>query len=455
VVAIGLIIGSSVWLYQTVQAVASEWTLTRPEFGDVAEPSAQQPSGEGNGVTSGGESPQPISVTQADAWEGHERVTILLLGIDRRCDEEGPVRTDSMMLVTVDPVGLSGATLSLPRDLWVEIPGFGVDRINQAHYIGEAYQYPGGGPGLAVDTVEATLGIAVNYYVAVNFDAFVEVVDTIGGIDVSVTETIDDPDYPDNCYGFDPFYIEAGGHHLDGATALKYARTRATAGGDIDRAGRQQQVVLAVRDRVLRLEMLPQLITEAPSLWRTMQDNVRTNLTLEEAIQLVRLGQQIPNGSIQTAVLDYNYVYNETTPDGQQVLVPLRDEIRQLRDEIFAPPVIPTPVIEDLPILIEQEAARIAIYNGTEVFGLAGDTEAYLRDFNLNIVEVGNADSSDYRSSQIIDYGSHPGTTRYIAQLLSVPPLNISSATKTSGEFDVLVIVGSDWQLPGQESSTP
>jgi LCP family protein required for cell wall assembly len=360
-----------------------------------------------------------------------------------------------MMLVTVDPVGLSGATLSLPRDLWVEIPGFGVDRINQAHYIGEAYQYPGGGPGLAVDTVEATLGISVNYYVAVNFEAFVEVIDTIGGIDVHVTETIDDPDYPDNCYGYDPFYIESGAHHLDGATALKYARTRATLTGDIDRAARQQQVVLAARDRVLRLDMLPQLIAEAPSLWRTMQTNVRTNMTLEEAIQLVRLAQQVPDGSIRTAVLDYNYVYNETTPDGQQVLVPLRDEIRVLRDEIFAPPAIPTPVIEDLPILIEEENARVAIYNGTTTFGLAADTEDYLSRFNLNIVEVGNADSAEYRSSQIIDYGSHPGTTRYIAQLLSVPPLNISSATKAPGEFDVLVIVGNDWQLPGQEPLTP
>lgn len=179
------------------------------------------------------------------------------MGIDQRCDEEGPAHTDTMMVLTIDPVGLSAAMLSLPRDLWVEIPNFGVDRINQANYYGEIYEYPGGGQALAVQTVEALLGVPIDYYVAVNFDAFVEVVDLIGGIDIDVPEAIDDPDYPDQCYGYDPFSIAAGEQQLDGEAALKYARTRATFGGDVDRAGRQQAVILAVRQKIFDLNSIP------------------------------------------------------------------------------------------------------------------------------------------------------------------------------------------------------
>jgi LCP family protein required for cell wall assembly len=372
------------------------------------------------------------------------------MGIDQRCDESGPNHTDSMMLVTIDPVGLSAAVMSLPRDMWVEIPGFEVDRINQAHYYGEAYEYPGGGPALAVETVEAFLGIQIDYYATVNFDAFIEVVDQIGGIDITVPEAIDDPTYPDRCYGYDPFSIEAGEYHLDGEAALKYARTRATLGGDVDRAARQQAVVLAVRDQVLSVDMIPQLIAQAPGLWQTLQANVRTDMTLEEGLQLALLAQDIPRESIKTAVIDYDYVYAETTPDGRQVLVPNRENIRELRNQLFTPPVIPTPEIKNLPALMAAEEARVAIQNGTTEFGLAGETQDYLLSQDVNVTEIGNADSSAYRSTQIIDYGNFPNTSLYLVQLMGIPPLNVSSGTAPEGDYDILIILGSDWEIPDQ-----
>jgi LCP family protein required for cell wall assembly len=424
-----------------------------PDFGTVVEPVVGTPEVADAPLTTVVDVPSvagtPAAIAESKPWNGAERVTILMLGIDQRCDLPGPTHTDTMMLVTVDPVDMSAAVLSLPRDLWVEIPGFGLDRINQANYLGEAYEYPGGGAALAVETVEATLGIPINYYVTVNFDAFVEVVDLIGGIEVEVPEAIDDPSYPDRCFGYEPFSIEVGPHQLDGTTALKYARTRATFGGDVDRAGRQQAVVLAVREQVLRLNMVPQLIRQAPELWQTFQNNVRTNMTVDEALQLALLVQDIPSERIHTAVIDYNYVYNETTEDGRQVLVPIRDKIRQLRDDLFAPPAAPTPVIEDLPALMVQEEARVAVYNGTAVFGLAGDTQSYLEDFGFNITEVGNADAATYRTTQIIDYGSHPYTVQYLIQRLQIPPLNISNGRNPDGDFDVLIILGDDWRVPG------
>jgi LCP family protein required for cell wall assembly len=354
-----------------------------------------------------------------------------------------------MMILTMDPVDLTAAILSLPRDLWVEIPGFGVDKINQAHFFGEVFEYPGGGPALAVETVESALGIKVDYYATVNFDAFVEGVDEIGGIDIEVPEAISDPKYPDNCYGFEGFSIQSGEQHLDGQTALKYARTRATFGGDVDRANRQQQVVMAVRDKILSVNMVPQLLTRAPDLWRIFQDNVRTDLTLNEAVQLALLVEKIPAGSIRNEVIDYEYVYSETAPNGQQVLVPVRENIRVLRDELFAPPAIPAPAIEDLLEGMRQENARIGILNGTRIFGLAAATESYLEEYDFDIVEIGNADSADFQTTHIIDYGSHPDTTAYLVRLMGIPPLNITPGDDAEGDYDILIIIGDDWRVPG------
>ena len=447
-----LVVGSSIWLFKTVQGAVSSLEIINPEFTNTSNSStSEQLPAPSSNIESIQESADPGSILSPDAfhrWDGKNRVSILLMGIDQRCEEEGPAHTDTMMVLTIDPVGLSAAMLSLPRDLWVEIPNFGVDRINQANYYGEIYEYPGGGQALAVQTVEALLGVPIDYYVAVNFDAFVEVVDLIGGIDIDVPEAIDDPDYPDQCYGYDPFSIAAGEQQLDGEAALKYARTRATFGGDVDRAGRQQAVILAVRQKIFDLNSIPQLIAQAPQLWQTSQENVRTNMTLDEAIQLALLVQDIPRESIRTAVLDFNYVYNETTPDGRQVLVPVRENIRQLRDQLFAPPAIPTPVIENLPALMAAEDARVAILNGTAEFGLAASTQEYLESFGINVTEVGNADASTYLTSQVITYGSYPNTSRYLMQLMHVPPLNVSSGTNPDGDYDILIIIGNDWRVP-------
>jgi LCP family protein required for cell wall assembly len=444
-----VLVGSSVWLFRTIRSMSSTLEISSPEFGPVAEPvPGAAVTVDPNNDNLAAEPPPLLSTDALKPWSGTERVSILLLGIDQRCDEEGPTHTDTIMVLTIDPVGLSASVLSLPRDLWVEIPDVGLDRINQAHYFGELYEYPGGGPALAMETVSTVLGIPLDYYATVNFDAFIEVVDLIGGITVEVPEAIDDPTYPDRCYGYDPFSIEAGTHRLDGAQALKYARTRATFGGDVDRAGRQQAVMLAARDQVLQLNMLPQLMAQSPRLWQTLQDNVRTNMTLDEGLQLALLVQDIPADSIETAVIDYTFVYNETTPDGRQVLVPNRDAIRELRNKLFAPPAIPTPAITDLPAQMRDEEAQVALYNGTAVFGLAAATQEHLQKFGINISEIGNADSASYHTTQIIDYGDHPYTTRYITQLMDVPPLNTSQGSEPEGDFDVLVIIGDDWRVP-------
>jgi LCP family protein required for cell wall assembly len=452
VVVLIVLVVSSVWLFRTVLGLASVWEAPDPGINEVSRV-VGQPQSDSEEETGGGifGNDPVVSPDILTPWSGTDRVNILVLGIDQRCGEDGPTRTDTMIVLTMDPVGLSAAMLSLPRDLWVEVPGFGINKINQAHFLGEINDFPGGGPGLAVQTVEATLGISLDYFVTVDFEAFVEIVDEIEGIDVDVPEDIADDTYPDNCYGYDPFYITAGEHHLDGRDALKYARTRATFGGDIDRAGRQQQVIMALRDKILRLDMVPRLVARSPEMWQIVQENVNTSLSLNDAIQLALLARDIPGDRIRNEVIDFDYVSNETTPDGQQVLVPIRDRIRILRDELFAPPLVPTPVIENLPQMMVEEGARVAIYNGTREFGLAASTQAYLLEYNFNVTEVGNADSAEYRTTQVIDYGSYPNTARYLTQIMGIPPLNISNGNAPPGDFDVLVILGEDWEVPGTE----
>jgi hypothetical protein len=196
------------------------------------------------------------------------------------------------------------------------------------------------------------------------------------------------------------------------------------------------------------------LIAQAPLLWRTFQENVKTNLALEDALEIALLVQDIEAENINSVVLDYDYVYIETTPDGRQVLVPRRDEIRVLRDEVFSIPPVPTPALENLQQWME-EGARVAVYNGTAVFGLAAETQAYLQDLGLAVTEIGNADSASYDRTQIIDYGSHPQTTRFLIQEMQIPPMNLSDGEKADGDFDILIIIGNDWaQLLSSEQSS-
>ena len=268
-------------------------------------------------------------------WDGESRFTILAMGLDRRPGEQGiAFRTDTMMLLSIDPVNQSVGILSIPRDLYVAVPGYGQpQRVNSPMVLGEITQ-PGYGPKLAMQTVQYNFGIRVHDYLLVDFNAFIGLVDTIGGIDIELDYNISDPQYPDMNYGYDPFYLRAGNHHLDGLTALKFARTR-HGSSDFERAVRQQQVLYAIRDRVLSLELLPQLIVQAPNLLNALQDNVYTDLTLDQMIRLALYGKDIPAENIRTGVVNQSYSTPWMTEDGRAVLVPDRVRLGSLMVEVF------------------------------------------------------------------------------------------------------------------------
>lgn len=271
------------------------------------------------------EAPQP--------WDGKARVTVLVMGIDYRDWEagKGAPRSDSMMLVTIDPITMQAGMLSIPRDLWVEIPGFGFNRINAAYSFGEGYRLPGGGPSLAVKTVEKILGVPIQYFAVIDFRAFERIIDELGGLDIQVSERI-----KISAIDRHERWLEPGIHNLDGPDTLAYARARKGAGGDFGRAERQQQVIKTVLDRLVSLDMLPTLITRAPALYQELASGVRTNLALEQMVSLAWLAIQVSQDHIRQGVIGPpKMVGFYTRPNGAQVLRPVPDQIRQLRNYIF------------------------------------------------------------------------------------------------------------------------
>jgi len=242
-----------------------------------------------------------------------------------------------MILVTVDPENKTAALLSIPRDLWVEIPGGlpGIpreNRINTAHLYGELKGYPGGGPALAKRTVEKNFGVPVHYYALVNFKGLEQIIDALDGIDIDVEKPIHDEAFPDDYCGTMVVDIPAGRQHMDGATALQYARSR-HGSTDFDRARRQQKVLFAIRERALSLGILPKV----PELYRAFGNTVSTDMKPWEIFALARIGAEIPLENIKTYVIDANMTVPWRTPKGAEVLIPKRAEIAKLIEEIFGP----------------------------------------------------------------------------------------------------------------------
>lgn len=382
------------------------------------------------------------------AWEDPRRISILLMGIDQRSgvEEAGPFRTDTMMLVSIDPVRKTAGVLSIPRDLWVTIPGFQPGRINTANSLGDTSAYPGGGPALAAATVQENLGIRVEKYILVNFDVFTQIVNTIApaGVEVCPTEVIDDPDYPDAGYGTIAVYFELGCQRLEAERLLQYARTRATYGGDFDRARRQQEVLRAIQNEVLSAGGIVNFIGQIPTLWDQLTGNFRTNLSLDEITRLAFLAQDISRDDIQFGVIDNLYVNLVTTNLGDQVLVPKGDSIRFLVQQVFNAQQELT--LADLRTRADAEAASIVVYNNTDIAGLAAQTRDWLASRQVTVDAIGNPEQITNTPTLIRDYTGNPWTARYLAALMGLPADRVQPGGDGATAHDVMIVVGTDIQ---------
>lgn len=382
-------------------------------------------------------------------WDGASRVTLLIMGLDYRDwqDGNGPPLTDTMLLLTIDPLTHTAGLLSIPRDLWVNIPGgFGYDRINTAYKKGEASQLPGGGAGLAMKTVEGLLGVPVGYYAIIEFKAFERFIDEIGGVKLDIPEKIVVDPLGDN----NTKTLKPGVQVLPGDLALAYVRARKNAGDDFGRAGRQQQVVLGIRDRILSFNLLPQLIARSGVLYTELSAGVHTNLDLDQAIRLAWLATQIPNENYRRGAIappDKVKFATVTSDEGpKEVLKPISEGIRLLRDEIFTEngPASPAAANMDLIELMQAEAARISVLNGANSPGLAARTAEYLKSQGANVTGVDNA-QQPATNTRVTFYTGKPYTVRYLVDLMQINPIFIHYRADPDSPVDVAIVLGNDW----------
>ncbi len=382
-------------------------------------------------------------------WNGTDRVTLLLMGMDYRDWLEGIdiPRTDTMILLTVDPMNKTAGMLSIPRDMWVNIPGFGYHRINTAYPLGEGSKLPGGGAGLAMKTVEQFVGVPVDYAALVDFNSFVKFIDTLGGLDMHIKEEITvDPVGKGNTRK-----LQVGVQALDGATVLAYARMRYTKDGDFDRSKRQQEVIMALRDQIVTFNQLPMLVSKAPQLYKDLSSGIRTNLTLDQVLQLAWLGTQIDPAKIKRGVfdphMDINYVTANTADGKQEVLVPVPDRIRMLRDQVFVTGSQYGPSADSGSAvdLMKAEGARVIIKNATSQAGTAAKASELLRSLGVNIVSEANADRA-YTNTTIVDYTGNPYTIKLLVETFKVPEARIENKFDPNAPVDIEINVGGDWQ---------
>lgn len=370
-------------------------------------------------------------------------MNILLLGVDLRAGhiDEG-VRSDSIMLLHLDPAGAWGSLLSIPRDSVAEVPGFGQSKINAAFNFGynNAAQLHGegadpvaSGAALAADTVERflnlpALGQRINYVATINFDGFANMVDAVGGIEVDVPVEIVDTEYPTDDFGYMTIRIPAGRQRMDGATALQYVRTR-HADSDFGRAERQQQVVRAIvaalRDRPALLQPFAglRLIEAAGAATRTTLPIGRLDALLMAAM-LTRIE---PDSIAQHRISPETVAVQEHGSDlvwdqaGLQAL---------LRQWLTAPGE-------------EQEAATIQVLNGAGVDGVAGRLTDALRAQGFTVTTPGNTELTP--TSQIIDYGDHPATRRRLSRALGSLPVVEGSSMDAPPGVAIVVVLGEDY----------
>jgi len=425
----------------------SNFIATATMFNPGGAPLLNEPTADPNvtvepGITQTPTAPPLDTFTMPEAWDGKTRVNLLVMGIDARSPDAANPLTDTMILFTLDPVNNTAGMLSIPRDLWVRIPGSDYGKINTAYSIGESFQLPGGGPALAAKTVENLLGVPIHYYAQIDFKAFVDFINQIDGVKITTTDRVQ-LNIVDTKFSQ---WLEPGTYTLTGDLALAYVRYREPTGGDISRSQRQQQVILAIRDRILNFNMLPKLIQRAPELYASLSQGIRTNLTLDQAIQLgIKVLNDIPRDKIAHTAIGWQDVTTGTSPDGLAILRPIPDRIRELRDSVFGGgDAIDVQDPTTLLNVLAEEGAAVSIMNGSSAQGLAERTADYLKTQGINVVEQGNAAYTTYTT--VTFYGAKPYTLHYLVDFLAVTePYRVTYAYDPNAATHIVVVLGDDF----------
>ena len=371
----------------------------------------------------------------------------LLTGLDKREWEgdTGPGLTDTIMVAFLDTEKHTAGLISLPRDTWVEAPQYGPYKINQVFSVGESLSYPGGGPALLMESAGNLLGITIDYYIQVDFEAFVVLVDAVKGVLVDVPEII--LVWPNAEMEGDMKRLFPGKQVLPGNLALGYVRTRDTPEGDFGRTKRQQQVMVGLQKKIFSYEILPVLVPKLPGLYRDLSSNIETNLTLPQIVTLAWTARDINPRDLQTTIVKEPMVTAGFNDRDQYVLFPDIERIQKVWSDIqqIAATPVPEPTREiTLDEYVQQENAKVAILNGTTSPGLAGETAEYLIASGINVTEVGNSDKFKDQTF-LYDYSGRPYTIQAILNLMGYSQNRLYYRSDPNNSADIVIVLGADW----------
>jgi LCP family protein required for cell wall assembly len=400
-----------------------------------------------------------FSVLRTTKLKGEDsgRVNILLAG--NSADDPGHSGgnlTDSIMLISIDTRQHKAFLLSIPRDLWIHIPGDGHQKINAAYVDGQASDfdqagYPPGGMGQLEQIVSQDFGIPINYYALVDYTALRDAVNDVGGIQINIQSSdprgLYDPsiDYATH----DPLVKLTNGEHvLNGEQALDLARARGDAygsygfaGSDFERTQNQREMLVALKSKAASASVLANP-AKLSSLFDTLGSNIKTDFKLSEVHRLYDLTKQIDSKNIQSLSLNQvngkNLLMSYAAPDGESALIPAAgiddfSDIQAFLNRLTSS----NPVV--------QEGAKVAVLNGTTTNGLATKFKNKLVSDQLIVDKVGDSPNPPQATTLIIDNtkGKKPATSALLAKLFGVHPTTTNTLGLTYND-DFIVILGND-----------
>jgi LCP family protein required for cell wall assembly len=325
-------------------------------------------------------------------WDGQERLNILLIGSDQR-PKEGTYNTDTLIVVSIDPVTRQVAMFSLPRDM-VDVPlpsgplrnayGSVYPRKINALFTSvrnRADLVPGTDVTRGYNGLKMVLGnlygLDIKYFVEVNFDGFKQVVDALGGVTINVQIPVVDEAYPSDTGRLARVYIPAGLQHMTGAEALVYARSRHSGLGDFDRAARQQRVLTSLREQADIANLIPRI----PQLVDALKATVRTDIPQGELAKLAGLAGSVDTRNIRSFVFTPpRYATEHLQSERGYIIVP---DVSRIRDAVVSA-FSSDPQLEDQREAFAEEGASVWVLNGSGKQGQASDIAAYLGYYGLN-----------------------------------------------------------------------
>lgn len=349
-------------------------------------------------------------------------INVLLLGSDQvGIDRVG--RTDTIVIAAIHPDIPSVSLLSIPRDFYAWMPGYGFGKINTA--------FSRGGPALAKATIRYNFGVEIDYYARVGFDSFVKIVDALGGVTVPVECPLHDifPD-PHSPSGQTAIDLEPGIHHLDGKHALWYTRSRWST-SDFDRHRRQQQVLRSLYSQVRSVGVIPKI----PSLWGALSETVSTDIDVSGMVRLGAIGLRLDAGNVKSRFVGGGAVESWRDPDGLYILVPDREVLQSVVAEGVMPPA-PS----------QQQAFLVEVVNGTPNDGWGHVAAERLRWEGFGVLRVERAGEIQPRT-QIVDFRTTPDNwTRYrLTRLYGLESDDVVSHPDEESDVHFRIVLGAQY----------